>query len=285
MPIPSLDRLVRFKNPSGHVFYGAVPDKESSAQSLKGQSVSTYKGEYPWGDDFEPTGAQETIEEVLCPIPSMPIGYGAGVNYQAHSQEAGLSAVDFPLVFTKTPGSLAGPFDDVPLNKALPDIDYEGELTVVMGRECKDLKDDEDPAAYILGYTVGNDVSSRYWQDPKRCGGQHGYAKSFDKFAPIGPVLVSTTAIPDPKQLTMKTRVNGEQRQMTRTDDLIFDIPALIRHISRGTTLHPGTIIMTGTPSGVGAFMKPATWLKDGDIVEVEISQIGTLRNRMVADK
>jgi 2-keto-4-pentenoate hydratase/2-oxohepta-3-ene-1,7-dioic acid hydratase in catechol pathway len=155
---------------------------------------------------------------------------------------------------------------------------------VVIGKYCKNLGENEDPTPYILGYTVGNDVSSRYWQRPERCGTQHGYAKSFDKFAPIGPVLVSTTAIPDPKALKLKTRVNGEQRQITGTDDLIFDIPAIIRHVSRGTTLLPGTVIMTGTPSGVGAFMTPPAWLQDGDVVEVEISEIGTIRNKMVME-
>jgi 2-keto-4-pentenoate hydratase/2-oxohepta-3-ene-1,7-dioic acid hydratase in catechol pathway len=155
---------------------------------------------------------------------------------------------------------------------------------VVIGKECKNLGEDEDPTPYILGYTVGNDVSSRYWQRPERCGSQHGYAKSFDKFAPIGPVLVSTTVIPDPKALTLKTRVNGQQRQMAGTDELIFDIPAIVRFVSRGTTLLPGTIIMTGTPSGVGAFMQPPAWLQDGDVVEVEISEIGTIRNKIVME-
>jgi 2-keto-4-pentenoate hydratase/2-oxohepta-3-ene-1,7-dioic acid hydratase in catechol pathway len=156
---------------------------------------------------------------------------------------------------------------------------------VIIGRDLKDLGEDEDPTPYILGYTVGNDVSSRYWQKAERCGGQHGYAKSFDKFAPIGPILASTSAIPDPKTLTLRTSVNGEQRQKTQTDDLIFDIPAILRYISRGTTLRPGTLIMTGTPSGVGAFMKPPTWLQDGDIVEIEISGIGQIRNKMVIEK
>jgi len=116
---------------------------------------------------------------------------------------------------------------------------------------------------------------------PERSGNQHGYAKSFDKFAPIGPVLCSTKAIPDPSALFLTTKVNGEVRQEAKLDDLIFDIPALIRHLSRGTTLRKGTIIMTGTPSGVGAGMKPPQWLEDGDIVEVEISDIGMISNKM----
>lgn len=135
---------------------------------------------------------------------------------------------------------------------------------------------------YILGYSVGNDVSSRYWQRPERCGGQHGYAKSFDKFAPIGPTLVSATVIPDPTALTIHTRVNGQTRQMASTNEMIHTIPDIIKFLSRGTTLLPGTFIMTGTPSGVAAFMDPPRWLEDGDVVEVEISNIGTLRNKMV---
>ena len=155
-------------------------------------------------------------------------------------------------------------------------------MTVVIGKELKNLGESEDPTPYILGYTVGNDVSSRYWQRPERSGGQHGYAKSFDKFAPIGPILASTAAVPDPTALKLETRVNGEKRQSTGTDDMIHGIPAILRFLSRGTTLKPGTIIMTGTPGGVAAFMKPPAWLQDGDIVEIEISGLGTITNKMV---
>jgi 2-keto-4-pentenoate hydratase/2-oxohepta-3-ene-1,7-dioic acid hydratase in catechol pathway len=156
---------------------------------------------------------------------------------------------------------------------------------VIIGKDCKNLGENEDPTPYILGYAVGNDVSSRYWQNPERSGGQHGYAKSFDKFAPIGPVLASTSAIPDPTALTIETTVNGELRQHSGTDQLIHDIPAIIRHLSRAVTLRPGTVIMTGTPSGVAAFFKPPRWLQDVDIVEIEISGIGTIRNKMVFEK
>lgn len=154
-------------------------------------------------------------------------------------------------------------------------------MTIVFGKAAKDVTEAENAYDYLLGYTVGNDVSSRYWQDPTRAGGQHGYAKAFDRFAPIGPILASTLQIPDPSELTLKTTVNGEQRQLTKTDDLIFDIPAIVRHLTRGRTVYPGTVVMTGTPSGVAAFMKPQAWLQDGDIVEVEISGIGSLKNKM----
>jgi len=147
------------------------------------------------------------------------------------------------------------------------------------------VTESEDVFQYILGYTAGNDVSSRYWQMPERSGNQHGSAKSFDKFAPLGPTIASKSVIPDPKDLVMKCIVNGEVRQSTRTDDLIFDIPAIIRHLSRGSTLRKGTVIMTGTPSGVAAFIKPPAWLKDGDVVEVQIDKIGTTRNKIVFEK
>lgn len=153
---------------------------------------------------------------------------------------------------------------------------------MVIGKPCKNLLPTDNPLDYVLGYTVGNDVSSRFWQlDNNRSGGQHGYAKSFDKFAPIGPLLCSTSQIPDPSKLNLKTFVNGVQKQITGLEDLIFDVPAIIRHLSRGMTLRAGTIIMTGTPSGVAAFEKPPGWLRNGDLVEVEVDGIGKIANRM----
>ncbi len=149
----------------------------------------------------------------------------------------------------------------------------------------KNLRAGEDITPYILGYTVGNDVSSRYWQNPAQSGGQHAQGKSFDKFGPIGPVIASTSVIPDTNTLQLKTHVNGELRQKTSVGDLIYDIPTCLRYLSRGTTLKPGTVIMTGTPAGVAASFKPPKWLQDGDIVEIEISKIGKIRNKMVLEE
>lgn len=158
-------------------------------------------------------------------------------------------------------------------------MDYEGELCMIIGKDCKDVVESEDFTQYILGYACGNDVSARYWQIPSRCGSQHGYAKSFDGFAPIGPIVVSPKVVPNVGDLMLETRVNGEVRQRSSLDDLLFSISSLIIHLSRGTTLKAGTVIMTGTPSGVGAFLKPPQWLKNGDEVEVEINNLGILRN------
>lgn len=118
----------------------------------------------------------------------------------------------------------------------------------MIGKDVKDLGESEDPLNFVLGYTVGNDISSRYWQNAQRSGGQHGYAKSFDSFAPIGPVIASKEAVGDPENLKLKTWVNGELRQDGATDDLIFDLRAILRHLSQGMTLKKGTVIMTGTP-------------------------------------
>ncbi|OQD98996.1 hypothetical protein PENVUL_c067G09793 [Penicillium vulpinum] len=178
------------------------------------------------------------------------------------------------VAFIKPADTLAGPFEDIHVNSECTWMDYEAELSFIIGRDCKNATT-ENALDYILGYTVGNDVSSRYWQMPERSGHQHGAAKGFDKFAPIGPVIVSPRILGDPHNLGMTTKVNGVVRQQTNTDDMIFQIPSIIQHLSRGTTLRRGTVVMTGTPSGVAAFMKPQAWLNNGDVVEVEIDSIG----------
>ena len=181
-------------------------------------------------------------------------------------------------------------------------LDYEGELTVLIGKDAKNVAE-SDALSYVLGYTMGNDVSARNFQLPDVSGGQFCYAKSFDTFAPIGPAIITTHAIPDPHSLTYVTRVNGEQRQATPTSDLIWTIPQLIAHLSRGTMLKAGTLIMTGTPSGeliydidsldivsdfqigVGLFMEPKGFLHENDVVEVELEGFGFIRNKIVFDK
>jgi transcription initiation factor TFIIH subunit 2 len=137
----------------------------------------------------------------------------------------------------------------------------------------------------VLGYTNGNDLTCRYYQIPENSGGQFGYAKSFDGFAPIGPAIVTPEVIPDPQKLKYQTKVNGKVRQSTGTDDMISSVAKIIAHLSRATTLRPGTVIMTGTPSGVGFFMDPKGFLSDGDVVTVECEELGVLSNKMVFEK
>ena len=191
----------------------------------------------------------------------------------------------YPVVFTKPPDALAGPFDDVHVHPdAQSQLDYEGELTVIIGEDCKNVAVDK-ALDYVLGYTVGNDVSARNFQAREVSGGQFGYAKSFDQFAPIGPVIASPSVIKDPQNLNYTTKVNGEVRQKTNTSDMIWTVKQIIAHLSRGTTLRKGTAIMTGTPSGVGIFMQGGGgFVKDGDVVEIEVEGIGAIKNRMVFD-
>ena len=144
--------------------------------------------------------------------------------------------------------TLAGPYQDIHADAVAKELDYEGELSIVIGRDVKNLAETENPLDYVLGFTVGNDLSARYWQWPHMSGSQHGYAKSFDNFGPIGPVIASKSAITDAEKLHLKTWVNDDLRQNCRTDDLIFGIGECIRHLSQGMTLRKGTVIMTGTP-------------------------------------
>ncbi|KAK4688405.1 hypothetical protein P7C73_g1704, partial [Tremellales sp. Uapishka_1] len=224
-----------------------------------------------------------------------------GLNYRKHIQEAGRSLPPFPSLFIKPATSLADYNEVVPIPKCAQEgeADYEGELCAVIGKDCKDVKV-EHALSYVAGYTAGDDVSARKWQRLKeRAGGvpqwcfskvtrtacysslQLTSVQGFDKFAPLGPVLVASNLIPDPSKLHMKVHVNGEARQDTMIEDLVFDIPTLISFLSQGTTLRRGTVIMTGTPGGVGCTGPEEKWnpLKDGDKVEVWISEIGTLRH------
>ena len=155
-------------------------------------------------------------------------------------------------------------------------LDYEGELVVIIGKDAKNVRE-EDALDYVVGYAAGNDVSARNFQLPEASGGQFCYAKSFDGFAPVGPAVWSKEAVPDPQKLVFRTKVNGEVRQETCTDDMIWSVRQIVSHLSQGTTLRRGTAIMTGTPSGVGLFQKK--FLKHGDVVEVEFDGLGSIKN------
>ncbi|KAH8807703.1 fumarylacetoacetate hydrolase family protein [Xylogone sp. PMI_703] len=279
-------RLIRFEDSEGTVHYGEVDTTGYLQEDLVGLEVSIYEGSEPWSADFRLTEKRSKIAKVLCPLSSTPIVVGIGINYKSHAIEGGFIIPDYPVVFTKFADCLAGPYEDIPIHKEALHLDYEGEFCIIISKTCKNLTESDDPLDYVLGYTVGNDVSSRFWQtDPKRSGNQNCYPKSFDKFAPIGPIICSTDAIPDPSKLTMRTLVNGIEKQKTGLDELIFDVGTILRHLTRGMTLRQGTVIMTGTPNGVAVFAKPPAWLQDGDVVEVKIDGIGNIKNRMVFAK
>ncbi|KAI8648299.1 FAA-hydrolase domain-containing protein [Fusarium sp. Ph1] len=272
----NFERLVRFQDPSGRVLYGEAP----SSGDPVGQEVPVYAGDDAW--DLMATATTAKISKVSSPLPRVPIIYGIGLNDKTHISEAGFPTPKHPTVFTKPPDALSGPFDDVHVHPECTNVDHEGELAVIIGQDCKYVTSSEDALKNVLGYPAANDVSSRYWQLPEISGQQHGYAKSFDGFAPLGPVIASPTALGDVNQLTLVTKVNGEERQRAQLNDLLFGVGDLIAHLSRGTTLRAGTVILTGSPSGVAAFMKPPAWLKDVDTVLVSISEIGSITNRLV---
>jgi len=266
------ERLIRFVGENGETYYGDLA-KETPTLEIEGSTVAVLDGDIASG--FRKTGAETVVKKLLCPLPKAHIITCVGLNYRQHANEAKLTVPPYPVIFTKPPDALAGPLDPIPIH---PDargmLDYEGELTVIIGRDAKDVSA-ADALSYVLGYTAGNDVSARNFQLPDTSGGQFCYAKSFDKFAPIGPAIVSPSVIPDPQKLKYTTKVNGQKRQETGTEDMIWSVAQIIEHLSRGTTLRAGTVIMTGTPSGVGLFMEPKGFVKGGDVVDIYLKELG----------
>lgn len=210
---------------------------------------------------------------------------GIGCNYAGHAAEQGADVPDRPMVFYKSPGSAGLHGDAIVIPPVCRDeatggpeqVDFEAELGVVLGRDARDVAE-ADALDCVLGYCCANDVSARWWQK-KGSGGQFCRGKSFDSFCPIGPALVPADRIDDPQDLRVVCRVSGETMQEDSTASMIFPVRALIAELSRGTTLPAGTLILTGTPSGVGMARTPQRFLRDGDVVEVEIEGIGLLRN------
>lgn len=219
--------------------------------------------------------AREEVKVVRC----------LGLNYADHAAEANLPKPPVPVLFYKPVASLIGPGCPIvipgvcqPVEKHVPD--YEVELTIIIGKPAKDVKETE-ALDYVLGYTVSNDVSFRHHQ---MVTSQWGFSKGFDDTTPIGPIIVAARAIPDPDKLPLKTELNGRVMQNGTTADQIFNVRQTIAFLSQGTTLETGTVIMTGTPAGVGFTRKPAVYLKNGDEVRVSIDGIGTLINRVVEE-
>jgi 2-keto-4-pentenoate hydratase/2-oxohepta-3-ene-1,7-dioic acid hydratase in catechol pathway len=207
-----------------------------------------------------------------------------GANYRRHAEELQLPIPEYPMLFMKNPAAVQNPGDPIELPRRMrsDQVDYECELAVVIGRACKNVAR-QNALDYVLGYTCTNDVSSRDWQF-KWAGNQWCHGKGFDTFAPLGPCLVTTDEITNPNDLAIKLDINGEVLQDWNTKDMIFDIPSLIEFFSGSATLLPGTVIMTGTPHGVGFTRKPPRWLCPGDVVTVAIEKIGVLSNPVVEE-
>jgi acylpyruvate hydrolase len=222
------------------------------------------------------------LEDTLLgpPIPDPDKIICLGLNYLSHAEEAGLKAPEVPILFAKYRNSLTGPGRPIFLTTLSEEIDYEGELAVVMGRRCKDVTE-ENALEYVAGYMAFHDVSAR---DLQFRSGQWLSGKALDSFAPCGPALV-IDEISDPQNLDISTRVNGQTLQQSNTRHMIFSVEKTISYISQLMTLEPGDIIATGTPEGVGFKRTPPIFLRDGDVVEVEIEKIGTIRNPVVRSR
>lgn len=218
-----------------------------------------------------------------APIPNPSKVVCIGLNYRDHAIESGSEIPTEPVVFGKFSSTVIGPDDAIELPAVAQKVDYEAELVVVIGKRARRIPEAE-AHKYVAGYCCGHDVSARDWQ-LGRPGGQWLMGKTADTFAPIGPWLVTADEIPDPQQLKISLRLNGETMQNSSTKEFIFGIDRLIAHVTQLVTLEPGDLIFTGTPPGVGGARKPPVWLKPGDTCEVEIEGLGVLRNPVRAEK
>jgi 2-keto-4-pentenoate hydratase/2-oxohepta-3-ene-1,7-dioic acid hydratase in catechol pathway len=284
------ERLVRYISSSdGAVKYGQpiLDNANANIAELAEQGelkVHVLEGRNPL--EAKPTQQEDGVKALLGPlrVEDVPIIRCIGLNYKTHIKETGRAFPKCPTVFTKPAPAIADYDEAIPIPKfAQEQCDYEGELTILIGRDAYDVKA-ENALDYVAAYTVGNDVSARDWQrEPGKAGvvPQWSFSKSFDKYAPLGPALVSASVLGAADRQDLKTIVNGDVRQSGNTGDLCFGVRDLIAFCSQGQTLQKGSLIMTGTPGGVGLFMSPPTFLKDGDVVEVEVGGIGRLRNTM----
>jgi acylpyruvate hydrolase len=217
--------------------------------------------------------------QLLAPVPNPGKLICIGLNYRDHAAEAGLPTPAEPVVFAKLVNTVNGPYRPITIPRATEQIDYEGELGVVLGQTCKGVKE-ADALEYVAGYLAVNDVSAR---DVQHRNGQWVLGKSPDGFAPMGPALVTADEVGDPQQLDLRTRIGEEVVQSSNTREMIFPVARLISFISEFVTLEPGDVIATGTPSGVGGAQDPPRWLRAGETVRVEFPRLGALANLMLA--
>ncbi|WP_438483198.1 fumarylacetoacetate hydrolase family protein [Oleiharenicola lentus] len=267
-------KIIRYSDSTGTIHHGAQ-QADGSALRISGDiygqhSVTTEKAD---------------VKKLLAPIAPAQV-LCIGLNYRQHAAETGAKIPERPILFVKGVNTVQNPGDaiELPVKLASHEVDYECELAIVIGRSCKNATR-ENALSYVLGYTCANDVSARDWQI-KFGGSQWCRGKTFDTFAPLGPCLVTADEIPNPNTLRISTVLNGERVQDSNTSDMIFDVPAIIEFLSGSTTLVPGTVILTGTPQGVGMAAKPTPrWLKSGDSVTIEIEKIGALANPVINER
>lgn len=263
-------KIIRYQDKNGKTGY-ASQQSDGSAVKLDG---TLYGG-------LNSTSSTVEVSRPLAPVEPTSI-ICIGLNYRRHAEETGAKFPEFPVVFFKGINTLQHPGAPIQIPRHLrsEQVDYECELAVVIGKACKNVSR-ATALNYVLGYTCCNDVSARDWQ-LKYGRGQWSRGKTFDTFSPLGPVLVTKDEIPNPNALNLRTVLNGQVMQDWNTNDMIFDVPALIEFLSGSTTLLAGTVILTGTPHGVGMAQKPPRWLKAGDTVNIEIEKIGILTSPVI---
>lgn len=220
--------------------------------------------------------------KIVAPIYNPDKVLCVGMNYKDHCEEQNAPVPIEPVIFNKFPSSIIGPTEDLQYPRETQKLDWEVELTIVIGKDAKRVQE-SDAMNYVFGYTVAHDVSARDWQlEPGKNGGQWLIGKAMDGFCPLGPAIVMKEDINDPHNLGLRCRVNGVTKQDSNTNQLVHKTAAMVSFISRFMTLRPGDVILTGTPPGVGVFRKPPEYLKRGDVVECEIDGIGKVVNKIV---
>lgn len=266
-------KIVRFLSESGAPAYGSL-QPDGSIRVIDGSI---------YGAIHESNDVVRDVKR-LAPVEPTNI-LGIGMNYQKHAEEGGRKAPERPMWFMKTTNAVQNPGDPImiPVTQASQQVDFEAELAVVIKKPCRNVKK-ADAFDYVLGYTCANDVSARDWQFQWGAG-QFCQAKSFDTFCPLGPVLVTADEIPRPNDLKIRSILDGEVMQDWTTSDMVFDIPTLIEFLSGSRTLPAGTLILTGTPHGVGFARKPPVWLTPGKTIEIEIEKIGKLSNPVITEQ
>ena len=265
-------KIVRYINASGHTKHGVL-QADGSALPLRHDLFTSRETE----------STPESISQLLAPLDPRVI-FCIGLNYRKHAEEGKQPTPPFPVVFMKSPAAVQNPGGPIVLPRHLRSdkVDYEGELAIVIGERCKNVAP-ADALNYVLGYTIANDVSARDWQRDWGSN-QWSRAKTFDTFCPLGPWIVTTDEIPFPNTLQLHTTLNGRVMQDWNTDVMIFDVPTLISFLSGSTTLLPGTLILTGTPHGVGFAQQPPVFLQPGDHIQVEIDGLGSLVNPVIEE-
>lgn len=265
-------KIVRYQTATGHTGYGQQ-HADGHVTRLDGDLFGT----------LTDSGESVSVSKPLTPLEPRDI-ICIGLNYRKHAAEGNLPIPEFPVVFMKNSGALQHPGEPIVLPRHLKSdaVDYECELAVVIKKTCHNVSKAE-ALDYVLGYTCANDVSARDWQ-MKYGGSQWCRGKMFATFCPLGPCLVTPDEIPNPNDLRIRTVLNGEVMQDWSTNDMIFDVPTLIEFLSGSTRLAAGTVILTGTPHGVGGARKPPIFLQHGDSVTIDIERIGALTNPVVAE-